>query len=348
MQGIATLKHVAERAGVGVATVTRVLNNNGYVAEATRARVLAAVEETGYRVNALARNLKRQRSDVIGHLVRSTIPNPFFVKVARGVEDEARARGFTVMTVNVRGDREEERLGVETFLGWRVAGLIFSTPVSSRNVAFAVARGTPVVQVERPRSALGHRITVRNRPAAAEAMEHLLTLGHRRIAYVGGAPGTQRNEMAGYVETERFGAYQAAMERVGPLDMGLVRFGLVYGPDQTTSQGLGYQAACEWLDGPEPPTAVMCSSDILAAGVLQAAQERSLRVPADLSVIGFDDTLAEYLSPLLTSVRMPARRLGRAAVGLILDQIASGSAEGRHVELSAEFIQRRSTAPVSR
>ncbi len=345
MQGIATLRDVAERAGVGVATVNRVLSNTGYVAEATRARVMAAVEATGYRPNALARNLKRQRSEVIGHLVRSTIPNPFFVKVARGVEDEARTRGYTVMTVNVRGDREEERLGVEAFLGWRVAGLIFSTPVSTRNVAHAVASGTPVVQVERPRTTLGHRITVRNRPAASEAMEHLLELGHRRIAYVGGAPGTQRNEMAGYVESERFGAYEEATARLGPLDRSLVRFGLVYGLDQATGQGLGYEAACDWLDRPDRPTAVMCSSDILAAGVLQAAQERGLRVPEDLSVIGFDDTLAEYLAPLLTSVRMPARRIGRAAVGLVLDQIETGDAASRHVELSAEFIRRRSTGP---
>lgn len=345
MPGIATLRDVAERAGVAVATVTRVLNNSGYVAEATRARVMVAVEETGYRVNALARTLKSRRSDVIGHLLRSTLPNPFFVKVARGVEDEARAQGFTVMTVNVRGDREEERLGIETFLGWRVAGLVFSTPVSSRNVAFAVRNGVPAVQVERPRTTLGHRITVQNAAAAAEAMDHLLHLGHRRVAYVGGAPGTNDNALAGYVESERFGAYRAAVERLGPLDMELVRFGPVYGPDQTTAQGLGYEAACAWLDAADPPTAVMCSSDILAAGVLQAAQERDLRVPADLSVIGFDDTLAEYLSPLLTSVRMPARRLGRAAVGLVLDQLATGSAEPRHLELAAEFILRRSTAP---
>lgn len=348
MPEIATLKHVAERAGVAVVTVTRVLSDSGNVAEATRARVMAAVEETGYRVNALARSLKRQRSDVIGHLLRSTLPNPFFVKVACGAEDEARARGFTVLTLNVQGSREEERRGIETFLGWRVAGLIFSTPVSTRNVAYAVASGVPVVQVERPRTTLSHRITVRNAAAAAEAMSHLVALGHRRIAYVGGAPGTNPNELAGYVEAERFGAYRSTMDGMGTLDMSLVRFGLVYGPDQTTAQGLGYEAACVWLDAAEPPTAIMCSSDILAAGVLQAAQERRIRVPDNLSVVGFDDTLAEYMSPLLTSIRMPARRLGRAAVGLIADQLAGGPAEPRHVELSAEFMLRRSTAPPSR
>ena len=114
---------------------------------------------------------------------------------------------------------------------------------------------------------------------------------------------------------------------------------------RTTAQGLGYKAACDWLDAPEPPTAVLCSSDILAAGVLQASQERGLRVPDDLSVIGFDDTLAEYLSPLLTSVRMPARRVGQAAVGLIAEDIASaGPSSPRHLVLDAEFMLRRSTA----
>jgi LacI family transcriptional regulator len=342
MPEIATLKHVAERAGVAVATVARVINNSGYASESTRAKVMQAVEDTGYRVNSLARGLKSRQSSVIGHLLRSTLPNPFFVKVARGVEDEARLRGYTVLTVNVHGDREEERLGIETFLGWRVAGLIFSTPVSSRNVVRAVASGVPVVQVERPRVAEGHRITVSNGPAAAEAMGHLLGLGHRRIAYVGGAPGTNPNALAGYVEAERFGAYRDAMERLGGVEEQLVRFGPVYGPDQTTAQGLGYEAACAWLDAAHPPTAVLCSSDILAAGVLQAAQERALRVPDDLSVVGFDDTLAEYLSPLLTSVRMPARRLGRAAVGLIAD---GAGPPARHLVLDAEFMERRSTAP---
>ena len=179
MRNTATLKDVAEAAGVAVSTVARVVNDKGYVAEATRERVFAAVEATGYRANALARSLKSARSHVIGHLLRSTEPNPFFVKVARGLEDHARARGYAALTYNMHGEAAAERRGIETFLNWRADALVFSTPVSEENVAFAIASGVPVVQVERPRSDAGHRITVRNRRGAEAAMRHLIDLSHR-------------------------------------------------------------------------------------------------------------------------------------------------------------------------
>jgi DNA-binding LacI/PurR family transcriptional regulator len=125
----ATLKDVAEHAGVATTTVARVVNNSGYVAEETREKVMKSVTATGYRVNSIAQSLKRNRSNIIGHLLRSTVPNPFFVKVARGVEEYARTKGYTVLTYNVQNDAEAERLGIDAFLNWRADALIFSTPV---------------------------------------------------------------------------------------------------------------------------------------------------------------------------------------------------------------------------
>lgn len=161
--------------------MARVINNKSCLADGTRKTVLQAVENTGYRVNSLARSLKSNRSHVIAHLLRSTDPNPCFVKVARGVEEYAQARGYTTLTYNMQGEAEAEKRGIETFLNWRADALMFSTPVLSRNIQRAVNAGIPFVQVERPRSEQGHRITVKNYQGAEQAMRHLIDLGHRRI-----------------------------------------------------------------------------------------------------------------------------------------------------------------------
>lgn len=341
----ATLKDVAEAAGVATTTVARVVNKTGFVSEETRASVLKAVEKTGYRVNSLAQSLKRNRSFVIGHLLRSVIPNPFYLQVARGVEEVAHARGYTVLTLNVQGEAEAERRGIETFLNWRSDALIFTTPIDEKNVEYAVKCRVPVVQVERPRSPIGHHITVRNYAGALAAMQHLIDLGHRHIAYVGAAPGQQRNDLADYVERERFGAYEDALRAIGSYRGDLVLFGEPYSIGSATAQGHGYDATRQLLARADVPTAILTSNDILAAGALQAIHEAGLRVPDDLSVIGFDDTLAAYLSPLLTSVSLPARRLGMAAAELVIDGLEDATLpKQQHLQFDAELILRRSTA----
>jgi DNA-binding LacI/PurR family transcriptional regulator len=319
------IKTVAERAGLSTATVARVLHNNGYVAEATREKVMQAVNETGYQINSIARSLKRSRSNVIGHLLQSTVPNPFFIKVARGVEEYAQSQGYTTLTYNVQGDAGAERMGVETFLGWRVDAFIFTTPLAAENVDRALSGGAPVIQVERPRSDKGISLTVDNASGAREAMQHLLSLGHRRIAYVGQRPGSQNNVYADYVEEERFGAYRDALKATGSLDEKLVAFGEAYRLSDQDAHGLGYLSMNAWLDAGARPTAVFASSDMLAAGVLQAIHEHGLQVPRDISVIGFDDTLAPFLTPELTTVYLPAHELGVAAAKLALDHLSGTS-----------------------
>ena len=342
-----TLKDVAEAAGVATTTVARVINDKGYVAEDTRERVMKAVEATGYRVNSLARTLKSNRSNVIGHLLRSTDPNPFFVKVARGVEEYARGRSYTTLTYNMQGAAEAERRGIDTFLNWRVDALVFSTPVSEDNVAYAVKSGVPVVQVERPRSEAGHRITVKNYQGASRAMRHLLDLGHRSIAYIGEEPGSQGNAFADYVEEERFGAYRDAKKNHGAFDEALVRFTRPQSAEHIPGAGYGARAMSSILDAGTKVTAVLASSDMIAAGVLQAVHASGLRSPEDVSVIGFDDTLSPYLSPLLTTVRLPAQKLGETAAKLLIDQLEKpGSKANKLIELDAEFVVRDSTAPV--
>lgn len=344
-----TLKEVAASAGVATATVARVLKGSGYVAAETRERVLRAVEGTGYRVNSLAQSLKRNRSYVIGHLLKATVPNPFYVEVARGAEEHARRRGYTALSYNVHHDKEAERHAIDTFLDWRADALIFSTPVDAVNVQYAASRGVPLAQVERPRSLVGHRIVVRNYGSAVEAMRHLVDLGHRRIAYVGARllPEMGPAALYGYVERERFTAYRDVLQQVGSFSEDLVRFGEAYTVDLPTAQGHGFDATRTLLSRPKRPTAIFASNDILAAGALQAIHETGLRVPEDVSVIGFDDTLAAFLTPLLSTIRLPARLLGDTAAQLVIDQIEGvGPAESQNLALEAEFVLRRSTAAV--
>lgn len=342
-----TLRDVAAQAKVATTTVARVLRNEGYISDETRHRVEEAVRSTGYRVNSLARSLKSDRSFVIGHLLRSTVPNPYYVEVARGVEDHTEERGYTALTYNVHSLADAERRGIETFLGWQADGIIFTTPVEAGNVEFAVERGTRVIQVERPVTLAASRIVVRNGPSAIEALRHLAGLGHRHIAYLGPNPDDPpRLPLSGYVERERFSAYVEVMAAIGASTQGLIRFGENYQNDVASAQGHGFSATLDLLAHYPKLTAIYASNDILAAGAMQAIYQRGLHIPRDISVVGFDDTLAEYVSPLLTTVRLPARRIGMAAAKLLIDQIEGiETADIRELTLDAEFIRRDSTGP---
>jgi LacI family transcriptional regulator len=316
-----SIKTVARHAGVAYATVARVVQGKGYVSQATRLKVEQAIAATGYQPNAIARSLKANRSFVLGHLLQSTVPNPFFVQVAAGAEAQAHEMGYTVLTYNVQGDAEEEKRGVETFLAWKVDAIVFTTPVRASNVSMALAANIPVVQVERPLLPDSDALTVNNYTGARAAMEHLLALGHKRIAYVGQSLHTFHNTLADYVETQRYGAYQDAMRDAGlPVDK-WVALGAAYTLHDTDAKGLGYRAAKRWNRHADAPTAVFAGSDMLAAGVYLAMYEDGRRIPQDVSVVGFDDTLAAYLTPQLTTVSLPARELGKCAAQLAVARL---------------------------
>lgn len=157
-----TLKDVAEVAGVSTATVARVLHDNGYVAEETRARVERALAETGYRLNKVARGLRTRRSFLLGHLLHAITENPFFAQVALGVEQEALRRGYHVLLYNLQGRAERERAGVEALIERRVDAIVFTTAMRAEHVALATDAGIPVVQVERVTPARSHAVVVNN------------------------------------------------------------------------------------------------------------------------------------------------------------------------------------------
>lgn len=343
-----TLAEIARSAGVSTATVSRVIKARGYVADATRARVAAVLRDTSYRPNVMASGLRAQRSFSIGLIVPAITSNPFFVNVAHGVEEEGLRYGYKTMIFNHNGDEALERYGVDRFLERRVDALLMCNATAARNVEAALGAGVPVVQIERETQARSMAVLADNYLGARQAMAHLIGLGHRRIAFIGGDPALlpYSGPQPLSVEEQRLAAYREAIAAAGIVARpDYVRLGRYYEMPQGSGRA-GREAMDALLTLDERPTAVFATCDVLAAGVLQSLHTAHLRVPDDVSLIGFDDTLAINLSPALTTVAQPMQRMGAEAVRLAIAAMA-GAAEPRTVTLPTWVIDRESTAQPS-
>ncbi len=340
-----TLAEIARSAGVSTATVTRVLRARGYVAAETRARVAAVLRDTPYRPNVIASGLRTQRSHSIGLIVPAITSNPFFVNVAHGVETEGLRHGYKTIIFNHNGDAELERYGIDRFLERRVDALLICNATAAANVELALAAGVPVVQIERETEAPSMAVIADNHLGAREAMAHLIGLGHRRIAFIGGDPmllpysGPQPLS----VEEQRLAAYREAIAAAGmEVRPDYIRLGRYYDMPQGSGRD-GREAMQALLALDERPTAVFATCDVLAAGALQALHSARLRVPDEMSLIGFDDTLAINLAPALTSVAQPMQRMGAEAIRLATEALAR-AAEPRTITLPTWVVHRDSTA----
>lgn len=349
-----TLIQVAEYAGLSIATVSRVLRNKGYVAPETRKRVEEAMRATGFRVNAVAQGLRSQRTYTIGHLMQSIAPNAFFAQVALGVESEARRKGYSVLLFNVNGNAQFEAEGLNRLIERRVDAVIFTTAVDAANVAAAVTAGLPVVQVERYTPVATHLVRVDNYAGSAAATAHLAELGHRNIAYIGIDPrrGSTSSGYPGHreVDEQRFGGFTETMQRSGlPVQQNLIRICRNYGASDDIAKAPeeAYEAARALLAEHPRPTAIFATYDIFAAGALQAIYEAGLRVPDDISVIGFDNTYAPYLTPPLTTVEQPMLEIGRAAARIVLQTLEDEAPlpSLRTEVLTTRLVVRASTGP---
>jgi LacI family transcriptional regulator len=346
-QESATLKDVAAAAGVSTATVARVVHGRGYVASETREQVQSAIRTTGYQLNAVAQGLRTRRTLVLGHLLLAISPNPFFANIALGVEGEAARRGCGVIIANTQQDPELERLAVETLIRRRVDAIIFTTVRDEQTVHAAIAASIPVVQVERSRLATAPSVTIDNYQGAFEATSHLVALGHRRVAFIGEDPdrwGAHVEPGLRLIERERLDGYRDALVRHGlPIDPAFIDLGGRYYDLDHTRMVTG-----RWLDNTTPPTAIFAACDFMAAGVLQEAYARGLHVPRDLSVVGFDDTLAAQLTPPLTTVVQPMIETGRLAAAIAIEaaEAQNQSPGGPRVErLTTHLVVRESTEP---
>lgn len=329
------MERVAELANVSIATVSRVLNNPERVAPATRERVHAAMRQLGYSYNAIASGLSRRRTMTLG-LVVPALTNPIFAESTRGVQQTAALHGYALLIGATDYDADEETRLVQTFRQHRVDGLIVTSshPESPALIA-AQESGTPVVLTysSRLRTSLPC-VGVDNFAAAAGAVGYLLQLGHRRIAMLA---GMFRQSDRSYA---RYQGYCAA----------LAAYGLSADPDLLvevpyTVEG-GIAGARALLGRNEPPTAIFCSNDILAFGAIRTALDHSLRVPQDLSIVGFDDSpMAVITNPRLTTVWQPALMMGVKACELLCSMIKGETPATTTIILPTELRIRETTAP---
>jgi len=332
---IVTMNDVAERASVSVSTVSHVINGTRPVSEALRRRVRDAMDELGYRPNRLARSLRMGETHTIGVIVPDS-SNPFFAEVARGIEDTSFAQRYSVILCNSDGDLEKELFYTSVLTSKQVDGILFvAAGVSTEHIRALQEDQVPVVVVDReiPEVSVDEVLT-NNVHGGARVTRHLIDLGHRRIGCITGPSDVTPS-------ADRVTGYRQALRDAGlPFDEGIV----VKGDFQFEG---GYRAAQQLLAVDDAPTAIFACNDLMAVGVIRAAREMGLRVPADLSVTGFDDvSLASFASPPLTTVAQPKYEMGVLATRLLFERMEDGGSPPRHRVLETRLIVRRSTGPV--
>lgn len=332
---MSTIKDVALLAGVSFTTVSHVLNQTRPVSEKARLRVLDAVAELGYVPSAVARSLRKSETGIVGVLV-PTVQNPFFAELVCGAEEACRQAGYSVFLCNSDNDPHRQQHYLRTLLEKRVDGLLVASvgePESFDRVLGS--SGLPCVAMDRLMpGAQADRISLDNRGGAELATQHLLALGHSHIACIS---GPQKVE----VSQARVKGWRAAL-KARQIE---AQADWLQVSDFSTAGG--YQAAMTLLRAPARPSAIFACNDLMALGVLRAAAELGLAVPAELSVMGFDNIeLGGFVHPGLSTVGCSIRKLGREAGRLLIARIDQPSQALRHVQLNPELVIRESCAPM--
>lgn len=329
-----TIDDVARHAGVSKSLVSLVIRGDRHVSPERRAAALRAVAELGYRPNAMAQGLVQKRTRIVGVLV-SDLNNPFFADVIAGIQGRARSLGYRVL-MNT-GDRiqQHEDEAIETLLQLRVDGLILGSPVTESAQVVRASREVPVVVVGRPAQATSvDSVADDDAAGALLVVKHCVSLGHRRIAHIDGGEG------AGAVERRR--GYEAAMRKMK------LQSEIVLGRGSFTEAG-GYQGARELLERSPRPTAIFAANDLAAIGALNAIEESGLRVPQDISLVGYDNTsLASMRHLALTTVHQPRHDIGQMAMDLLVERIRGIRSKPRRVFLPPALVVRSTTAPPPR
>jgi LacI family transcriptional regulator len=326
-----TIRRVAELAGVSIATVSRVINGHSDVSVQTREAVQRVIREHGYRPGARPRPA---RTGLIGVTVPLIHPG-YFAEILAGAAEALYEHDRRAVLGPTRHSHARETSLLDRLTDGEAEGAVLVLPEeSSEEFAALAAHGFPFVIVD-PRTEVAEGIPVvcaAHSSGATQATRHLLALGHRRIGVIGGPQGWLATD-------ERLRGHHAALAGTGVLpDPALVRYA------NFRIDG-GYEAAADLLSLPDPPTAMFTFNDSMAIGAMRAAAERGLRVPDDVSVVGFDDTIeASIAVPSLTTIRQPLAELGRTAVSLLLRQIENRRLEPLRVELATRLVPRDSTA----
>jgi LacI family transcriptional regulator len=333
--GKVTIREIADLAGVSIATVSRVVNGRGDVAPETRELVQRIVRERGYMTNRSARGLSRGRTGLIGATVPMLHPL-YFSYLLSGAAEALYEQDMRLVLCPTMHEHDREVSLLERLMHGTTDGAVIILPEeSSDELEQLLNHGYRFVVVDPllPLNARIPAVSAANAAGATQAMQHLLELGHRRIAAVTGPRG-------GKASVDRRRGYYAALAEAGIAPDPELE---VEGDFRIPS---GAELTARLLDLPEPPTAVFAFNDNMAIGALRAARARGIRVPEELSVVGFDDLEeAEIVTPALTTVRQPLAEMGRIAVSLLLRLLEGQRLEALHVELATRLVVRGSTAP---
>jgi LacI family transcriptional regulator len=329
-----TIIDVAAEAGVSFGTVSRVINNDVHVKQETRERVLKAVQRLGFVANRQARSLAGGKSNSIGVLVPD-LGTGYIGEIIRGIDAELSLKNLDLILYTTHRTASKEANYVANLAKGMVDGLLLVLPRSPADyIGTLTLRNFPFVLID-------HQGTGRDCPAvgatnwqgAYNATEYLIKLGHKRIGFITGSMDLSCSK-------DRLDGYRSAL-RTHHIPDGpeLIYEGTFFQPD-------GYAGTCALLDIDDPPTAIFASNDVMALGAMDAVRSHGLRVPEDVSVLGFDDIpQAVLVRPTLTTVRQPLEQMGRVATQMLLDMLKNPEKEIDRVELPTELMARGSTLP---
>lgn len=329
---MANIQDVAKRAGVSISTVSRVLNGSAHVNEDVITRVRIAAQELQYQPSRAARALRANHTTIIGLLI-TDIQNPFFTALVRGVEDVAQRNGYSLILCNSDEDPHKERQYIEVLCAERVAGaIIIPTREQQRALKLFHEHHIPLVSVDRRvKDTETDAVLVDNVRGAREATAHLLANGFRRIGIISGPITTTTGR-------ERLEGYRQALREAGQYDPSLERIG-------SFKEESGQQLAYELLDLEQPVDALFVANNLMTLGALAALNERKLRIPDDIAVVGFDEMPWASLSAIsLTTVTQPVYEIGSTAALRLFQRLQNPSAFTRQEIVLAPTLQIRNSS----
>ena len=329
-----SIKDIAKAADVSYSTISRALNDSPRVKAETRQRIQRIAAEMGYLPSAVARSLVTRRTNTVGVVV-TTITDLFFAEVIHAIEETTLKHKYGLILANSGGESERELAAIQALRERRVDGIILVSGCSKKeDLRAEKGIDLPIVIINNVHQEhIGYSVEVDNAGGAREATQYLLDLGHRRIAHIAGPPGE-------WDSVERQSGYEQALQA---FRLAIDPILIVRGDNRP--QG-GMEAMQQLLGLPSPPTAIFCYNDVTALGAIRAAHAVGLRVPRDLSIVGFDDIdLAPYFEPPLTTVAQPKRQMGEKAVHMVLELLAGNAVED--CVLPSRLIVRGSTMPLA-
>ena len=334
MKARATIRDVAKKSNVSLMTVSRVVNKKGNISKATAAKVSKAIRELNYRPNITARSLAAKKSDFIAIIVPD-ISNPFFSEMIKGAEDFARENGYNIFLGDTEGRVELEKEYIDAAINRMADGIILVAPRLENSLICEINDNIPLVIVDRSINKNNiPQVYIDNLKGAISAVEHLINLNHKHIAFLSGPKDVQDS-------LQREKGYIMALKKHNiPVNPKLMLTG------DFSFEG-GRDAFEKFFSNYHKPTAIFASNDIMAFGLIQRAHEMNVKVPKDVSIVGFDDiSLSSLISPPLTTVRHPMLKMGIKAVELLINKLNNKLDTKISFNLENTLIVRKSTRKI--